>query len=147
MGVLRDVQGQPEEALEIYRRGERLAFEETPATWSSLYCCMGIASMNLKQLEAAEGQMERALALAPLPDCLLNMAKLQILLGATGKATQALDRIEAMRPQHHKLHLLRARVALAEGNLEKAHAELIRELSLYPDNREARRLFEHFFDQ
>ncbi len=140
LGVLHDIEGRPGAALEVYRRGELSAFEETPAAWSSLYCCMGIAEMNLQRYDRAEQYMDKALGLAPLPDCLINLAKLHLLLGDPGQASAALDRLTRLRPTHRKLHLMRARVLLLQGHLEAAWTELQEELRIFPGNREAQQL-------
>lgn len=140
LGVLRDIQGRSIDAMAIYHQGAESAFEEPPAAWSALYGCMGIASMNLKQLNQAEMYLDKAISIAPLPDNLLNMAKLQLLLKNYDRANAALNKLGRIRPQHQKLHFIRAKIFLAQERIEEAVAELVKELTLYPGNQEARKL-------
>jgi len=143
LGVMWDIQKQPLKALEIYQKGANNAYEENPVAWSSLYCNMGIASMHLGQLRPANTYMSKALSLASLPGCLINMAKLQLRLGDPGRAMQAMDRLATIRPHHRKLHLMRARAYLAVNQKEAAHRELQQELAIFPQNREAQALYNH----
>lgn len=142
LGVIWDLQGQPIKSMEIFQQGLNNAYEENNVTWSSLYCNMGIASMHLGQLRPANTYMTKALSLAALPDCFINMAKLQLRLGNPDQAMQALDKLTAKRPRHRKLHLMRARTYLAVNQREAARKELYQELKIFPHNLEARALLE-----
>ena len=143
LGVMWDIQGQPAKGLEIYQMGITNAYDENPAAWSSVYCNMGIASMNLGHYGPADSYMTNALSLAPLPDCLINMAKLQLRVGNPGRAMQAMEKLFSIRPRHRKLHLMRAKIYLTTGQLEVARIELKQELALFPGNIEAKNLLHH----
>lgn len=140
LGVMWDIKGQPARALEIYQKGIANAYDENPAAWSSVYCNMGIASMNLGHYGPADSYMTKALSLAPLPDCLINMAKLQLRVGNPGRAMQAMEKLYRIRPRHPKLHLMRARIYLSTGQREAARRELEQELALFPGSLEASNL-------
>ncbi len=142
LGIIWDIRQQPAKAMEIYQQGAKNAYDENSVAWASLYCNMGIASMHLGQYGPAQRYMSKSLAYSSMPDCLVNLAKLYLKLNNPGMAMRAMDELARGWPRHRKLHLMRARAYLAAGQVAAARMELQRELSLFPQNREARSLLE-----
>jgi tetratricopeptide (TPR) repeat protein len=140
LGVIWDIKKQPVKAMEIYQKGAEKAYDENRVAWASLYCNMGIASMNLEQYGPAQIYMNKSLTFSSMPDCLINMAKLQLKLGNPGMVMRLMDELARTRPRHRKLHLMRARAYLAVGQIAAARMELLQELALFPQNTEAKSL-------
>ena len=140
LGVIWDIKSQPANAMEIFQQGAENAYDENRVAWASLYCNMGIASMHLEQYGPAQMYMNKSLTFSSMPDCLINMAKLQLKLGNPGMVIRLMDELARTRPRHRKLHLMRARAYLAVGQIAAARMELLQELALFPQNIEAKSL-------
>jgi tetratricopeptide (TPR) repeat protein len=144
LGILRDVAGREKEALQVYERGLRSGFEEKPGFWGDLYCNIGIALMDLGRHDEAEPYLEKALSITKNEDYLFTMATLQRSLKRPEKGLAALLALERRNPYYHDLHLLRAKLLFDMGKHELGRQELLKELKLYPNNREARQLLRSY---
>ena len=140
LGVIWDIKNQPAKAMEIFQQGAKNAYAENRVAWASLNCNMGIASMHLEQYGPAQIYMQKSLTFSSMPDCLINMAKLQLKLGNPGMVMRLMDELARTRPRHRKLHLMRARAYLAVGKIAAARMELLQELALFPQNIDAKSL-------
>ncbi len=142
LGIIWDIKNRPAKAMEIFQQGVENAYDENQVAWASLYCNMGIASMHLQQYGPAKTYMNKSLKYSSMPDCLINLAKLYLKLNNPGMVMRAMDELARTRARHRKLHLMRARAYLAVGQIAAARTELLQELTLFPQNREARELLE-----
>ena len=142
LGVIWDVKNQPAKAMKVFQQGAKSAYDENHMAWASLYCNMGIASMHLEQYGPAQFYMNKSLSFASMPDCLINMAKLQLKLNNPGMAMQLMNKLAKTMPRHRKLHLMKARAYLAVGQITAARMELVQELNIFPQNLEAKNLLE-----
>ncbi len=137
LGVIWDIKNQPAKSIEIFQQGAKNAYDENRVAWASLYCNMGISAMHLGQYSAAQTYMSKSLTHSLMPDCLINIAKLQLKLNNPSMAIRAMDELAKTRPRHRKLHLMRARAYLAVNQTTAARMELLQELALFPQNIEA----------
>ncbi|UCF31750.1 MAG: tetratricopeptide repeat protein [bacterium] len=144
LGILRDLAGREEEALKIYEQALRKGFEEKPGFWGDLYCNIGIALMDLGRYREAEQYMEKSLTVSKNDFYLFNMARLQRHLKNPDRGLDALGILEKNNPTFPGLHLLKAKLLADMGRHTEARVELVEELRLYPNNREARLLLRSY---
>lgn len=141
LGVLQTTRGQPAEAFEIYQRAMDDAYEERELLWSDLYCDAAIALTDLSRFPEAERYIAKAIEISPKITYLIHAAHIEIRAGKPERAKAVLELAERSDPEWPDLHLLKARVYVAEKDLTRAQEELKEELRLYPNNPRARALW------
>jgi len=142
LGIIWDIKNQPAKAMDIYQQGAKNGYDENRVAWASLYCNMGIASMHMGQYGSAQTYMTKSLKQSSMPGCLINLAKLYLKLNNPGMVMRAMDELARNWPRYQKLHLMRARAYLALSQIAAARMELHQELTLFPQNQEAKNLLE-----
>ncbi len=118
---------QPGEAVRSYR-----AALEADAGWVRAHLGLSRALEN-EDTVASEAALERAGSLAPThPDVWLLTAERRLMAEDRPRATEALDKVAAVRPGTYEEIALRAAVAYANGDLAAAEAIVARAVAANP---------------